>query len=104
LASIGLDPVYARAFDEASWDAAIEERMTEAFALIGDEAGNAPVVGLKAPGAREAAMYGPILLRPPEKTRSLPLWDACVEMVTNPAFAGLLLRQVEILSTNQPDL
>jgi len=96
LAAIGLEPSYATAFDEPSWDAAIQNSMSRAYAMIGDEAGNTPVLGITKSTGEPTAMYGPVLLHRPAPEGSLPLWDACVEMVTNPAFLEL--------NSSQPDL
>ena len=87
LAVAGVSTAYATAFSEESWDEPIRASMARGYALIGEGAGNTPILGVTRPDGKAMALYGPELVRRPDPDRSLDLWDALVELVTNDAFA-----------------
>lgn len=89
LRAAGVDPDFASAFSEDSWDAAIQKSMDRAYDLIGYGIGNTPIVGVAADDQELRALYGPVLVGQPDQNRSPALWDAVVELTTNEAFAGL---------------
>ena len=85
LASAGLDPSFAGAFDDDSWDGPIKERMSDGLALTGDDVGT-PIIAFQPEGGERVGLFGPVITRVPTTEQSLQLWDGFMAMASVPGF------------------
>ncbi len=86
LAELGLDPSYAEALDETSWDAVIEAETEEALTRAGRDVGT-PILSFQPPDG--PAFFGPVISRLPSYDEAVPLWDAVLTLAAHPGFAEL---------------
>lgn len=79
LAAAGLNPDLARAAEDESWDVTINERMQRGLDLVGTDVGT-PIIAFNDPDGIRRGVFGPVITRVPDRTRSLALWDAVVAL------------------------
>ncbi|MDA2945538.1 MAG: disulfide bond formation protein DsbA [Actinomycetota bacterium] len=79
LSTLGLDPALADAGDDESWDAVISERMQRGLDLVGNDVGT-PIIAFDDPDGVRRGVFGPVITRVPDRTRSLALWDAVLTL------------------------
>ncbi len=93
LDSVGLDPSYASAYDDDSWDEVIRKRMDEGLALVGTDVGT-PIIAWDTTTGR-TGIFGPVITRVPEGDEALALWDAMVTMTSIDGFWELKRTRTE---------
>lgn len=94
LTAAGLDPVFAQAADDESWDDAIAADMAVGLALTGDDVGT-PLIGFKDTEGNDTAIFGPVISRFLEPEEGLRLWDAVFAMGSIPGFWELKRTRTE---------
>jgi hypothetical protein len=94
LTAVGLDPVHAAAFDDESFDAAIQESMDDGLGLTGTDVGTPIIAKLNSDGKR-VAYFGPVITRAPERDQALKLWDALDAMMDIDGFWELKRTRTE---------
>jgi hypothetical protein len=94
LTTVGLDPVHAAAFDDASWDEVIRAEMAEGLGMTGDDVGT-PILALPDRNGKQVALFGPVITRVPEPELSLQLWDGFVAVAQVPGFWELKRTRTE---------
>jgi hypothetical protein len=97
LDAVGVDPDHARALDDRSFDAAIDEAMRDGLSLVGDGVGT-PIIAIDGAAGR-VALFGPVLTEQPDHETGLRLWDGYVAMAETPGFFELKRTR-----THGPDL
>jgi 2-hydroxychromene-2-carboxylate isomerase len=82
ITTAGLDPFYAAAADDESFDGAIVRSTEAAIELVGCDVG-VPIIGFSGTGH---ALFGPVVSPPPTDSDALRLWDVFAELLTIPGF------------------
>ena len=87
LQNAGLDAKHAKAFDDDSYDAGIDEKMNAGLALTGHDVGT-PIIAFNSPTKpdEKVGIFGPVISRVPQGEEGLALWDAMVTMSTMDGF------------------
>ena len=85
LESAGMDTSYASAFDDASWDAVIREKMDAGLELVGQDVGT-PIIAFEKADGDKVGIFGPVISHAPQGEEGLALWDAMVTMSTMDGF------------------
>jgi hypothetical protein len=80
LAAVGIDASHAAAFDDASWDDEIAERMDVGVRLAGESIGT-PIVGFASRDGDLRAYFGPVITRVPPTEDSVAMFDALTTMI-----------------------
>ncbi len=93
LAAAGLDPSHNLAFDDASWDDHIRERMQVGLDLTGTDVGT-PILAFDTARGRKG-VFGPVISRIPPPDEGAELWDAMVTMATMDGFWELKRTRTE---------
>ena len=86
LAELGLDPAYADALTDESFDEVIEFETEEALGLTGRDVGT-PILAFDPPNGQ--AFFGPVISRLPTPEEAVPLWDSVMTLTAFPGFAEL---------------
>jgi hypothetical protein len=86
LASAGLPASLADALDDTAWDAQIRAEGDEALSLTGKDVGT-PILHFSPPDG--AALFGPVISRPPNPQDAVRLWDHVTGLAGFPGFAEL---------------
>ena len=94
LATVGLDPSHAAAFDDDSWDEVIRAGMDEGLALTCSDVGT-PIIAMDNSDGDKVGYFGPVITRVPETKKSLAMWDALVEMMDIDSFYELKKTRTE---------
>jgi hypothetical protein len=94
LAEAGLDSSHAAAFDDESWDPAIEASMKDGLALTGDDVGTPILAFVNGEGTR-VGLFGPVISRRLPIDKSLQLWDGMVAMADTDSFWELKRTRAE---------
>jgi hypothetical protein len=94
LATVGLDPAHAAAFDDESWDAVIRSGMDEGLALVGHDVGT-PIIAIENSDGVKAGYFGPVISRIPPTDKSVAMWDALVAMMDVDSFFELKRTRTE---------
>ncbi len=94
LDAVGLDPSFANAADDISWDAAIQLQTDAGLALTGNDVGT-PLIGFDDPQGDPVGFFGPVISRPLERQASLRLWDSVHAAATTPGFWELKRTRTE---------
>jgi hypothetical protein len=97
VATVGLDPAHADAFDDERWDAEIRTRMDAGLALCGEDVGT-PIIALDDRRGDRVAYFGPVITRVPDTAASIDLWDALCTMSSVPGFW-----EIKRIRTERPD-
>lgn len=77
LSTLGIDPAYAAAGEDDSWDAVIQASMDAALELAGDDVGVPTIVY-----EGRTAFFGPVISPAPTGDAALRLWDALATLAT----------------------
>ena len=88
LTTAGLDPDYAGALDETSWDALLEEETELALSRTGRDVGT-PIITFNRPDGRALSFFGPVISRVPAADQAVPLWEAVTTLAEFPGFAEM---------------
>ena len=80
LATVGLDPGHAAAFDDESWDEVIRNGMDDGLSLTGTDVGTPIIATVNSRGER-VGYFGPVITRVPPRDESLKMWDALMAMM-----------------------
>jgi len=94
LASAGLDPAHADAFDNNKWDEEIRTRMNVGLALTGDDVGT-PIIAFNDHHGVKQGYFGPVITQVPPREESLAMWDALVAMMNIDGFWELKRTRTE---------
>ena len=86
LAEAGLPLELAKALDDESWDAEIQQETDEALSLTGKDVGT-PIIHFEPPAG--VAFFGPVISRLPHDDSAVELWDHVVALARFPGFAEL---------------
>ncbi|MBG0738020.1 hypothetical protein IV500_01025 [Paeniglutamicibacter antarcticus] len=86
LTDANLDPSYASALEDSSWDAVIRAEGEEALALTGRDVGT-PILHFEPPAG--IAFFGPVISRLPREEDAAALWDHVVGLARFPGFAEM---------------
>lgn len=87
LESVGLDPAYADALTDESYDPAIKASMAEGLALTGPDVGT-PLIALDTSAGR-VGFFGPVITELPSVEDSVDLWDGFVKLTDKQVFFEL---------------
>ncbi|MFN0092847.1 MAG: disulfide bond formation protein DsbA [Acidimicrobiales bacterium] len=93
LTAVGLDPGYAAAAEDESWDGKVRGGMDRGLALVGQDVGT-PIISFEENG-RTVANFGPVITRVPPGDDSLKLWDAFVTLTSMDGFWELKRTRTE---------
>ena len=88
LATAGLDPDYAAALDDTSWDEALDEETELALSRTGRDVGT-PIITFNKPDGTAMSFFGPVISRIPAPDQAVPLWDAVTTLAQFPGFAEM---------------
>ncbi len=80
LSAAGIDTAYASAFEDDSWDKAVEAETAAGLELVGEDVGT-PIIGLTYPDGTKAAIFGPVMTPIPRGQAALDLWDGMVKVM-----------------------
>ena len=97
LAAAGLPTDYAKALDDTSWDAMLEDETELALARTGRDVGT-PIITFRPPDG--LSFFGPVISRVPSDEDAVRLWDAVTTLAGFPGFAEMKrsLREVPQLN------
>lgn len=97
LTAAGLDPAYADALDDTSWDELLDAESELALSRTGRDVGT-PIITFQPPDG--LSFFGPVISRVPEPDEAVELWDAVTTLARFPGFAELKrsLREVPQLT------
>tara|TARA_S200000501_G_scaffold120662_1_gene113478 strand:+ start:236 stop:1012 length:777 start_codon:yes stop_codon:yes gene_type:complete len=88
LASAGVDPDYASALDDPSWDQELNAETELALSRTGRNVGT-PIITFHRPDAPSVSFLGPVISRVPARAESVALWDAVTTLASFPGFAEI---------------
>ncbi len=94
LAAVGLDTSHAAAFEDASFDTAIQASMDDGLGLTGTDVGT-PIIATTNSDGKRVAYFGPVITRVPEGEKALKLWDALDAMMDIDGFWELKRTRTE---------
>ena len=94
LESVGLDAKHASAFDDESWDKAIQVGMDEGLDLVGGDVGT-PIIAITNSEGVKAGYFGPVITKVPPTEKSVAMWDALVTMMDIDSFFELKRTRTE---------
>ena len=94
LSDCGIDRSHAGAFDDASWDAEIRERMDAGLDLVGHDVGT-PIIAMDDGHGGRLGIFGPVITRVPTGDASRQLWDMVVKATRTPGFWELKRTRTE---------
>ena len=86
LTTAGLDPAYAAAADDTSWDKLLDEETELALSRTGRDVGT-PIITFQPPDG--LSFFGPVISRIPADEDALPLWEAVTTLARYPGFAEM---------------
>ncbi len=86
LDALGLDPAYADALYDESWDAELQAETDEALDKTGRDVGT-PILAFQPPEG--PAFFGPVISRLPSDEEAVALWDSVIHLATFPGFAEI---------------
>ncbi len=97
LTAAGLPTDYAKALDDTSWDAMLEDETELALARTGRDVGT-PIITFQPPDG--LSFFGPVISRVPSDEDAVRLWDAVTTLAGFPGFAEMKrsLREVPQLN------
>ena len=94
LAQVGLDPRYAAAFEDESWDEAVRAGHDDGLALVGEDVGT-PIIAFRGADGERVGIFGPVITKVPNRQQSLQLWDGMVACMGVPGFWELKRTRTE---------
>jgi 2-hydroxychromene-2-carboxylate isomerase len=86
LTTAGIDPSYAAAADDTSWDQLIDDESELALSRTGRDVGT-PIITFQPPDG--LSFFGPVISRVPADEDALPLWEAVTTLARYPGFAEM---------------
>jgi len=86
LTTAGLDPAYAEAADDTSWDELLMAETDLALSRTGRDVGT-PIITFQPPDG--LSFFGPVISRVPSDEDAVPLWDAVTTLARFPGFAEM---------------
>ncbi|MCP5029647.1 MAG: hypothetical protein GY929_25525 [Actinomycetia bacterium] len=86
LEAAGVDPKYAAALDDTSWDELLDAETELALSRTGRDVGT-PIITFEPPDG--LSFFGPVISRIPEPEDALPLWEAVKTLAAFPGFAEM---------------
>lgn len=86
LATADLDPAYAEAVDDTSWDELLDNETDLALSRTGRDVGT-PIITFQPPDG--LSFFGPVISRVPSDEDALPLWEAVTTLARFPGFAEM---------------
>lgn len=86
LATAGLDPAFAEAADDTSWDELLMAETDLALSRTGRDVGT-PIITFQPPDG--LSFFGPVISRVPSDEDAVPLWDAVTTLARFPGFAEM---------------
>lgn len=93
----GIDPKYAEALDDLSWDELLEAETELALSRTGRDVGT-PIITFEPPDG--LSFFGPVISRIPEPEDALPLWEAVKTLAAFPGFAEMKRSMREVPQLN----
>lgn len=87
LAKAGVDPTFADAYDDESWDEHVRRSTRDAEDVAGDDVGT-PIIAFEVDGEWRG-YFGPVIPSVPDTEQSLRLWDGLEAMVRVDGFYEL---------------
>lgn len=87
LERVGLDPSFAAALTEESWDAVIRSSMDDGLALTGPDVGT-PLIAVETDHGRRG-LFGPVITEVPAGDDALRLWDGFLALAGTRGFYEL---------------
>ncbi len=99
LETAGLDPDYAGALDETSWDTLLDEETELALSRTGRDVGTPIITFNKADGSA-ISFFGPVISRVPAPEDAVRLWDAVTTLAEFPGFAEMKRSMREVPQLN----
>lgn len=94
LAKVGLDPSYAAALEDESWDEVVRTGHDDGLALVGEDVGT-PIIALRNDAGERIGIFGPVITKVPNREQSLQLWDGMVACMNVPGFWELKRTRTE---------
>ncbi len=94
LTSVGLDPTFATAADDESWDEIIRTKMDDGLTLVGDDVGT-PIIATENANGVRVGYFGPVITEIPSTEDSLKMWDALMTMMDVDGFFELKKTRTE---------
>ena len=86
LMTADLDPDYASAADDTSWDELLDAETELALSRTGRDVGT-PIITFQPPDG--LSFFGPVISRVPADEDALPLWEAVTTLARYPGFAEM---------------
>jgi 2-hydroxychromene-2-carboxylate isomerase len=86
LTQAGLDPTFAAAADDTSWDDILNAETDLALSRTGRDVGT-PIITFQPPDG--LSFFGPVISRVPADEDALPLWEAVTTLAQYPGFAEM---------------
>lgn len=86
LATAGLDPAFAEAADDASYDELLMAETDLALSRTGRDVGT-PIITFQPPDG--LSFFGPVISRVPSDEDAVPLWEAVTTLARFPGFAEM---------------
>lgn len=86
LTTAGLDPKFAAAADDTSWDKLLDDETELALSRTGRDVGT-PIITFQPPDG--LSFFGPVISRVPADEDALPLWEAVTTLAAYPGFAEM---------------
>ena len=88
LQAVGLDPSFADAADDESWDPVIRTAMDDGLGLVGQDVGT-PIIATENSHGDRVGYFGPVITEIPSTEDSLKMWDALMDMMDVDGFFEL---------------
>ncbi|MEO0492084.1 MAG: hypothetical protein AAF081_01560 [Actinomycetota bacterium] len=88
LETAGLDPDYAGALDDTSWDELLDAETELALTRTGRDVGT-PIITFNRPDGTSVSFFGPVISRVPASEDAVALWDAVTTLASFPGFAEM---------------
>lgn len=99
LTAAGLDPAYAEALDDISWDALLDNETELALSRTGRDVGT-PIITFHQAGREPMSFFGPVISRVPDEADAVPLWEAVTTLAAFPGFAEMKRSMREVPQLN----
>lgn len=99
LTAADLDPAYAEALDDTSWDDLLNDETELALSRTGRDVGT-PIITFRAEEAEPMSFFGPVISRIPDPADAVPLWDAVTRLARFDGFAEMKRSMREVPQLN----
>ncbi len=97
LEAAGVSTDYAKALDDTSWDAMLEDETELALSRTGRDVGT-PIITFQPPEG--LSFFGPVISRVPSDEDAVPLWNAVTTLASFPGFAEMKRSMREVPQLN----